>query len=55
MFLIGDKRLFPVDPVPGAMGKGCTAQSQAILGRGREGASGSGWQTEKASWFPVCC
>lgn len=30
MLLIGDKRLFPADRVLGAMGKGCTAQSQAI-------------------------
>lgn len=50
MFLIGDKRLFPVDPVLGAMGKGCLAQSQAILGR--EGDSDSACQMQKGLIIP---
>jgi len=53
MFLIGDKRLFPADPVLGAMGKGCTAQSQAILGRERKRGSGSVQWMGKASRFPA--
>lgn len=50
MLLIGDKRLFPVDLVLGAMGKGCPAQSQAILGR--EGDSGSACQMQKGLIIP---
>lgn len=50
MFLIGDKRLFPVDPVLGAMGKGCPAQNQAFLGR--EGDSGSVCQMQKGLIIP---
>lgn len=52
MLLIEDKRLFPVDPVFGAMGKGCPAQSQAILGRGREADLGSACHMQKGLIIP---
>lgn len=53
MFLIGDKRLYPAGPVVGAMGKGSTAQSQAVFGK--EGGSSSARRIGKVLSFPVFC